>query len=146
MRVRLLLSMLALIPLGCALSTEPQPDGNSARRLDVGSQVIFHAERTEYRQGETAEVTLRNGTDQPLGYNLCLSARERGGNGQWVRFEPLRLCTDVLHTLAPGAETSLQEPITAEWQPGEYRIVTTVERMRSGARAEVFTPPFTVRP
>lgn len=54
---------------------------------------------------------------------------------------PMRLCTGDIKSLAPGAETSFKE-VTADWQPGEYRMVTLVERSRSRALGEIFTPVF----
>ena len=40
----------------------------------------------------------------------------------------------------------LDEPITEEWQPGEYRMVTTINLPARNAHGEVFTPTFTVKP
>jgi hypothetical protein len=144
MRTLALLPLAALLSLGCSSSATDSGLGLPAAVLKNAEGITFAAERPAYRQGDTATIVLRNGTTQPLGYNLCHSSREMRTGGAWKRIFPLRLCTMELRVLAPGAETTLREPITGEWQPGEYRIVTTVERMRSGDRGEIFTPPFTV--
>jgi hypothetical protein len=137
--------LFALFTAGCASSaTDPSP-GDRGVLLPGADRVTFQAERSSYRHGDTAVIVLRNGLDEPLGYNLCFSSREvRVGDG-WKRMSPLRACTAELRGLAPGAQTTLREPITGEWQPGEYRMVTSLERMRTGSRGEVFTPPFTVQ-
>ena len=139
------LGLLALLPAGCALSTGPELDGGVGLRLGPGEEVLFRADRAEYRQGDTARVVLRNDTRRALHYNLCVSARELRTEGKWARYDPLRLCVDALFELAPGAEAELREPITAEWQPGEYRMVTRVHAAEGNADGEVFTPTFTVR-
>ena len=144
MRTLVLLPLAALLALGCSSSATDSEPGRQLSPLPGASQITFQAERSTYRQGDTATIVLRNGTSQPLGYNLCFSARELRTGDSWTRFSPLRVCTMDLKILAPGAETRHKEPITAEWQPGEYRLVTVVERMRSGDRGEIFTPPFTV--
>jgi hypothetical protein len=140
---RLLLAVALLLP-ACGLPTGS--DDGAAFRLDAGSNVVFRAERGEYRHGETARLTLRNRTGRSIGYNLCASAREiREGDG-WTRVAPLRLCADAYFELAPGAETAHEEAITAEWRPGTYRMVTTVIVVGSGRRGEVLTGRFAVRP
>lgn len=141
MRSFVLLSLLSLA--GCAVATEPQHESN-ALRLVGGAGVVFRADRPAYSHGDTALVILRNDTDQRIGHNLCTSARERREGGGWVRIEPLRMCTAALYGLEPGEETTHPEPITGEWVPGEYRIVTTVEITETGERGEVFTGSFRV--
>lgn len=145
MRALVLLPLTALLALGCSSSaTDPAPDDRRDAPLHGADGIVWEAQRSTYRRGDTATIVLRNRTDQQLGYNLCFSARELRTGASWTRFSPLRICTMELRILAPGAETFLKEPITAEWQPGEYRMVTSVERIRSRDRGEIFTPPFTV--
>lgn len=144
MRALVLLPLAALLSLGCSSSATDSRPGLPAAVLGDAEGITFAAQRPAYRRGDTATIVLRNGTAQSLGYNLCHSARELRTGAEWKRFSPLRVCTMELRVLAPGAETVLREPITGEWQPGEYRMVTTVERMRSGDRGEIFTPPFAV--
>ena len=144
MRALVLLPLAALLALGCSSSPTDSAPGLPVAELRDAEGITFAAHRPAYRRGDTATIVLRNGTGQSLGYNLCFSSREQRTGGSWTRIYPLRICTMELRILAPGAETFLKEPITAEWQPGEYRMVTVVERMRSGDRGEIFTPSFTV--
>jgi hypothetical protein len=144
--IRILFSLLVLLLPGCGLFTEPQEEQNRALDVGPGTEIVFRAEHSQYEHGDTATIILRNASNRPVGYNLCISARELRVGGTWQRFEPLRLCTAAIYSLAPRAEAILREPISAEWQPGEYRMVTTVHLLEAGSRGEVFTPPFTVRP
>ena len=146
MLTRLLCCLALLVSLGCTSSTEPTRDADTDEGLTRTAGVDFRTDRSEYRQGEVAGLVLQNSSDQPIGYNLCVSAAERRAGGGWERIEPLRVCATVLYTLAPSAEVNGNEPITGELPPGEYRIVTTVELMRAGTRTEVFTPTFTIVP
>ncbi|HEY0150913.1 MAG TPA: hypothetical protein VGB92_02880 [Longimicrobium sp.] len=144
MRTIALLPLAALLALGCSSSaTDAAPD-RQLSPLPGAILITYEADRSTYRQGDTATIVLRNRTSESLGYNLCHSSRELRTGGSWTRISSLRLCTMELRILAPGAETRYREPITAEWQPGEYRLTTTVERMRSGDRGQIYTPAFTV--
>lgn len=136
MKRSLVLLLLLLLPAACALSTEP---GGGAPGDD-----LLSVDRAEYAPGDTARVTLRNRLDQPLGYNLCLSAREMRVGSEWRRIEPLRMCLGALFILEEGEEARHEEPITEEWAPGRYRMVTAVERMEAGDRREVRSQEFTV--
>jgi hypothetical protein len=145
MRTLSLLPLAALLSLGCSSSSPTGSGAGTPVAVLLNTEgITFAAERPAYRRGDTATIVLRNGTSQSLGYNLCHSSRELRTGASWTRISSLRLCTMELRVLAPGSETQLKEPITGEWQPGEYRMVTVVERMRSGDRGEIFTPAFTV--
>ena len=145
MRALILLSALTLLQAGCSGSTGPDLEGSPALRAEDATGVVFRAERSEYRRGETAKIVLRNETDATIGYNLCTSSRELRSGGEWKRYAPLRVCTAAFYNLAPGAETAFEEPITEEWQPGEYRMVTMVNLPARNTHGEVFTPTFTVK-
>ena len=146
MRALILLSALTLLQAGCSESTGPDLEGSPAIRAEDADGVVFRAQHDEYRHGDTAKIVLRNETDATIGYNLCTSARELRGGSDWRRYETLRLCTAAFFNLAPGAEAVLNEPITREWQPGEYRMVTTINMPARNAHGEVFTASFTVKP
>lgn len=140
MRTLVLLPLAALFALGCSSSaTDSAPERIAPLRSAEG--IVFTVERASYQRGEPATIILRNETDQHLGYNLCLASRELRTGGGWTRISPLRACTMEIRSLAPGAETTSKE-LTANWQPGEYRMVTVVERSRSRERDEIFTPVF----
>lgn len=138
----LVMCLLLLAPVGCALATDPGGDSLIERLARDGG--ILSVDREAYSHGDTAVVRLVNELDQSLGYNLCLSAREYWTGSEWRRIEPLRSCVAALFGLEEGEETLHEEPITGEWEPGRYRMVTSVELMEEGKRLEVFSESFTV--
>ena len=138
----LVLLPLVLFALGCSSSaTDSAPERIAPLRSAEG--IVFTVERSSYQRGEPVTVILRNQTDEHLGYNLCVASREMRTGGGWTRISPLRACTMEIRGLAPGAETSSQER-TDDLRPGEYRIVTVVERSRSRDRGEIYTPVFRI--
>jgi hypothetical protein len=136
----------ALAMSGCAGPAGPEIEGNPAIEGRGFAAVAFIAERAQYSHGDTAHIVLRNESLRTVGYNLCTAARELYTAGSWHRYESLRICTTALYSLAPGQEVVLREPITEEWQPGTYRIVTDIHPLPTGTPGEVFTAPFTVTP
>ena len=146
MHARALLPLLALLPLGCALSTGPQADHDASAQPSNDPGIVFRADRSAYALGDTVRLTLRNETDEPLGYNLCTSIPERRTSAGWARAPLDRFCTAELRILAPGAQATSPELLNADWRPGEYRVTTRVERMRSGGGSTAFTQSFEVRP
>jgi hypothetical protein len=145
-RARLLLAATALLVTACGLPTGAGSDESTALRLDAGRDIVFRSDRGEYRHGQTAGISLRNRTARSLGYNLCASARERREGSSWTRIEVLRLCPDAYFELPPGAEATHPEPITPDWRPGTYRMVTTVVVLGTERRGEVVSSTFVVRP
>lgn len=135
--------VLALL-LGCSSAAGPEGERNDALAGVPVGDVVFASDRAGYRQGEVARVTLRNEVAETVGYNLCQSSRELRVGGGWRRIEPLRMCTEALDLLAPGEGAGFDEPITAEWEPGSYRMVTWVYLPAAGTREEAFTGTFTV--
>lgn len=138
----LVLLLLLLLPAGCAALTDPE-DGSPAESLAADGGLLS-VDRTEYSHGDTIRVRLANRLDQPLGYNLCLSAREYWTGSEWRRIEPLRSCVAALFRLDEGGEIFHEEPIAGEWEPGRYRMVTSVELMEDGERMEVRSESFSV--
>lgn len=138
----LVLLLLLLLPAGCAALTDPGAGTRAESLARDGS--LLTVDREEYSHGDVARVRLVNRLDQPIGYNLCLSARELWTGSEWRRIEPLRSCIAALFILEEGEEAPHDEPIAEEWEPGRYRMVTSVELMEDGERLEVVSEPFTV--
>jgi len=95
--------------------------------------------------GGTATLTLRNGSEETVGYNLCASSLFRqAGADAWEPVPEDRFCTMELRTLPPGEQASFDVQLPADLTPGSYRYQTNVEHMERGARETVATAPFTV--
>lgn len=141
MKLRLALPLILAALTACGDPTGPDAAPDASRSADAAG-VTLRVDRGAYTQGSTARVVLRNGSGETIGYNLCSVAFERRVGDGWSRSLPLRLCVGAFFPLAPGEEAESTEPVTAEWRPGEYRIVTWVHR--AGGTAEVRTPVFAV--
>lgn len=135
MRVHALSIVLGLSVAGCNL---PLVSGS-----DDPFNVVLATDAGEYQQGVTAKVALRNDDDIGIFYNLCHSAHEVHTATGWRRMSPLRLCTADLSLLRPGAEVEFEEPITSEWTPGLYRMVTTIHV--HWQRYDIYSATFEVR-
>lgn len=91
-------------------------------------------------QGRSLELLLRNGSAQPIGYNLCASSLERRSGDGWQPVASQRLCTMEVRSLPPGGEARYQLPMV-DVPPGEYRATTRIDV----TPAEVTTEPFRLR-
>ncbi|MCE3250045.1 MAG: hypothetical protein K0R41_3870 [Geminicoccaceae bacterium] len=85
-------------------------------------------------------LALRNGSAQPVGYNLCASSLERRSEGKWQPVPTQRMCTMELRSLRSGEEARYRIAIT-DLAPGEYRARVRID----GNPREVATEPFIVR-
>ena len=91
-------------------------------------------------QERSLELSLRNGSAQAIGYNLCASNLERRSGGGWQPVASQRICTMELRSLAPGGEARYRVSL-ADVPPGEYRARARID----GNPPEVATDPFIVR-
>ena len=91
-------------------------------------------------QGRSLELLLRNGSAQPIGYNLCASSLERRSGDGWQPVASQRVCTMELRSLPPRGEARYQLPMV-DVPPGEYRATARID----GTPAEVATEPFRLR-
>ena len=108
---------------------------------DPSGEVTLSAAPPSAAAGATMTLTLANGLDQPIGYNLCTSGLVR--NGTSVQTD--RVCTMELRTLQPGARTTYGWELPDDLPDGSYRFTTGVERMTSGSRLVVSSNGFIVR-
>lgn len=109
-----------------------------------GAGVRLLVARPTVAAGDTVTITLENGSRDSIGYNLCTSGLERRSGGGWSAVPNDRMCTMELRTLAPEARATYPLDIPSDLAPGEYRVVTGVERLAARERLEVTSEPFTV--
>ena len=86
------------------------------------------------------ELSLRNGSAQAIGYNLCASTLERRSGARWQPVASQRVCTMELRSLAPGGEARYRVSLE-DVPPGEYRARARID----GTPPEVATEPFRLR-
>lgn len=107
-----LVVLLLLLPMlaGCVTSSGEEING-----------VRLSAART----GEKVLLTLRNNSDEPMGYNLCSSALQRGP--AWEPVKTDEICTMEIRYLGRGASTTFEKTLPSDLTAGEYRYVTIID-------------------
>ena len=135
MRYPRLIPLLLALFAGCAEVTGADP-----------SAVLLSTDQASYRQGLTVSVSLSNQSGSPVGFNPCRAEGERWTGDSWQRISPLRLCTEDLDRVAPGATAAFPEPVSREWEAGLYRIVVPVVFLDRSERVEIFTETFRIEP
>jgi len=111
-----------------------QQPGEGAQAPEPSSDVALSAAPATTTEGSTVTLTLRNGSGEQIGYNLCTSALETSA-GQPVPSS--RVCTMELRTLEPGKTATYPYELPVNMTAGNYRFVTQVEWMGSGRRSAV---------
>jgi len=101
--------------------------------------VRLSAERISASQ---IRLTLDNGTQQPIGYNLCHSALHRRSGSTWEPVSSGEICTMELRTLNPGADATFEKTLPSGLPMGDYRYSTNVESPLSTQQSAVTTEPF----
>ena len=118
MKILVLPALLALS--GCAASTTGPFEAEYA---PAGLQ--FAASPAPANAGGVADLSLRNGSERPAGYNLCMAALEQFDAGLWVPARSHAVsCPQQFASLAPGETAAGQAALPASLEPGFYRFVT----------------------
>jgi hypothetical protein len=73
------------------------------------------------------QLTLTNGSDDRVGYNLCSSQLERKNASGWERIETGDVCTMEIRSLDVGQTATFDKNLPAGLASGDYRYVTRVE-------------------
>lgn len=127
-------------PQGPMIEGETQPvDGQAP--AEGTEDIAFTASPASVAQGGTLTLSLTNGTQQQLGYNLCTSAIVTDAG---AAIQTDRVCTMELRTLEPSRSATYAYELPGDLAPGSYRMNTTVTRMQVGTQATVSTPSFEV--
>ena len=107
------------------------------------SDVELEVQAAAYDVGDVIQLVVQNHAAAPVKYSFCEAYRELRSGAEWMSIQPLRLCAPYRPVLKPGAAIDLEFPVSADWQPGEYRISMPVEI--SGEDVRIHTSTFTVR-
>jgi hypothetical protein len=132
--------LLLVLFAGCALPAPPGPASAS------GNVVTLTVDRTQYRAGNTMVLTLRNGTAQNIGYNLCGAGLDRRVGTEWQQVQPglAEVCTLELRTLAPGGSATYRHTVPSGLAPGEYRVRSAVESPLGASWVAVHSSVFAI--
>lgn len=134
------ISGLALITASC----------NAAGLFDADppSGLVLSVPGGEWGHDDTIQVVLRNESDRPLGYNLCMKLLERRENGRWQAVQTLpenTACTAQLNVLEPGESVVGPQVVYSFIQEGTYRFRTGVEWPLNDGNVELVSNEFRVR-
>lgn len=149
---------LSVLLCACQIETEDQ-NGNSAGAAPPETAIEAPAEAAsdegepaggvelsvspeETKANSSVTLTLRNGSDGQVGYNLCASALQTA-EGREVPTN--RVCTMELRTLEAGSTTTSSFRLPVNMLEGSYRFATQVHPMGSGEAATVRSNAFAVR-
>lgn len=100
-----------LLTSGCTMSAVAPND------------ITLTAAKTEQR----VELTLRNESGAPVGYNLCTSALQRRIAEKWTEVETGDICTMEIRTLQSGDSATFTKTLPDNAVSGDYRYATTVQ-------------------
>jgi len=114
---------------------------NSATLSREETNVKLEAQRTS---PATILLTLRNGSPQPAGYNLCSSALERRNDDTWTKVPTDEICTMEIRRLASGKTATFEKHPSPSLPAGEYRYTTRVESPVGGKGVVIASDTFTV--
>lgn len=131
----------ALTMVACA-GPEPTPDGAApAHGLEL------RVERAAAERGDEVTITLVNGSEHDVGYNLCPAVLDRRDDEAWVEDpnRPAEVCTMELRVLGPGESAAYRHTVPTALDPGEYRFRVGVEAPLGGDRVVLTTTGFQVR-
>lgn len=104
--------------------------------------VSLRASPERVSAGATVTLTLNNGSQGRLGYNLCTSVLQRAA-GEEVRTD--RVCTMELRILEPGRTATYSYDLPGTLEDGSYRFSASVDRMDDGAPTALTSNAIEVR-
>lgn len=113
--------------------------------------VRLSVEDDRYEPGDSVTLTLENGSDHGIGYNLCTSTLQRRQEDTWTAVDGQReVCTMELRILPPGERATYETNIPSKLRDGSplpagrYRYVTNIENMDSNTRTSISTAAWKV--
>jgi hypothetical protein len=136
MRPSLACVALALAFAACSEPSEP-----------LWQTVIVTPTNDTFLQGDAVTATLVNASDISVSHGSCPIMRlEQQVEGRWTAVSQApRVCTGVVHVLAPGAEEMLEVDPDPVLGHGTYRLAMSIFRHTSGGPGyEIRSSPFFV--
>lgn len=116
--------------------------GNGADAPEA-AEVTLSASPEQTTENSTVTLTLRNGSEEQVGYNLCTSDLQTAGGG---KVPTNVVCTMELRTLEPGRTATYGYKLPVNMATGSYRFATQVHWTDSGRTDRIRSNIFEVRP
>jgi hypothetical protein len=85
-----------------------------------------------FEPGGEVTLTLENGTQADVGYNLCFHGIEERSGDTWDLVPLSHICTTVLHILGPGDTVHNETTLPESLEPGEYRFRAALHLLGAG--------------
>jgi len=134
---RLAAVLLAAVLLAAACVRKPAPAGDSAAspppaaspapsadtHADSSSAIELRTDRTAYRAGDSATLTIVNHTKQEWTFNPCTRTLERETGTTWQVIPEGRMCTMEAWILGPGQTRTAPTSFGGTLDAGRYRLV-----------------------
>ncbi|HET7817509.1 MAG TPA: hypothetical protein VFK58_08030 [Sphingomicrobium sp.] len=120
----------------------PEMIANNSDPAEPSGTISLTAAPARARAGETMTLTLRNGSRQQIGYNLCTSRLETAG-GRSVPSD--RVCTMELRLLGAAQVANYRYDLPARLAAGGYRFATGIDIPGENAGRVIFSNSFDVR-
>ena len=120
-----------LLAAACVRKPAPSPDSASgapapvppAATTDSGVAIELRTDRTSYRAGDNATLTIVNHTNQEWTFNPCTRTLERVSGRAWQVVPEGRMCTMEAWILGPGATRTAPTSFGGSLEAGRYRLV-----------------------
>lgn len=120
----------------------PEMIANKDGPAEPSGTISLSAAPARASAGETMTLTLRNGSRQQIGYNLCTSRLETAG-GRPVPSD--RVCTMELRLLRPAQVATYRYDLPARLDEGSYRFATGIDIPGEDAGRVIFSNSFQIR-
>lgn len=120
-----------LFAAGCVRKPESLPDSSAgapapapiAAAADSSVAIELRTDRTSYRAGASAMLTIVNHTKREWTFNPCTRTLERESGTGWQVVPEGRMCTMEAWILEPEATRTAPTSFSASLDAGRYRLV-----------------------
>jgi hypothetical protein len=133
--MRILLSATIILLAACS---------SSMQTGDPADDVRLRVSLESAAPGDSVTLTLENGSEEQIGYNLCASGLQRQTAAAWQAVPSDIVCTMELRTLDAGGQTTWRTALPATLESGRYRYTTNIEAMATGGRYGITSDSFRV--
>ena len=121
----------AVLFAACVRRPGPSPDSAAgatpaappAATVDSSAAIELRTDRTSYRAGDNATLTIVNHTKEEWTFNPCTRTLEREAGTGWQVVPEGRMCTMEAWILGPNATRTAPTSFGGSLEAGRYRLV-----------------------
>ena len=144
----------AVLFAACVRKPEPSSDSTAgmpapappAATVDSAVAIELRTDRTSYRAGDNATLTIVNRTQQEWTFNPCTRTLEREAGTTWQVVPEGRMCTMEAWILGANATRSAPTSFGGSLDAGRYRLVIAFASAAAprGASVRATSAPVTI--